>query len=205
MCVGSEIFELANNMKITSAEFTQSIPDLKKLPSKKLNLPQVVFFGRSNVGKSSLINSLVAKKKLVKTSSSPGKTTFFNFFLINRSFFIIDSPGYGFAKVPQKVKKEWENQFRILLSKLENLKLVVHLLDIRHLSSELDRYYHQIIQHGTATYCIVATKADCLSKNKQKTQLKKLEKELNHEILPYSIKDPQTREDLLKGIATALK
>ena len=84
MCVGSETFELANNMKITSAEFTQSIPDLKKLPYKKLNLPQVVFFGRSNVGKSSLINSLVAKKKLVKTSSSPGKTTFFNFFLINQ-------------------------------------------------------------------------------------------------------------------------
>ena len=107
-------------MKITSAEFTQSIPDLKKLPYKKLNLPQVVFFGRSNVGKSSLINSLVAKKKLVKTSSSPGKTTFFNFFLINRSFFIIDSPGYGFAKVPQKVKKEpWEKKFKeVFLRKL---------------------------------------------------------------------------------------
>ncbi len=192
-------------MKITSTEFIQSIPDLKKLPVKKFNLPQVVFFGRSNVGKSSLINSLVGKKKLVKTSSSPGKTTFFNFFLINKSFFIIDAPGYGFAKVPQKIKKEWENQFKILLSRLENLKLVVHLLDIRHSPSELDFYYHKTIQHGTATYCIVATKADCLSKNKQKTSLEKLKKELNHEILPYSIKETQTKEDLLQGIATALK
>lgn len=187
-------------MKIYSIELIKSVPAIKDFSS---NLPKIIVFGKSNVGKSSFINSILQNKKIARVSSTPGKTALFHFFLINKSFFLVDIPGYGYAKAPLLLKKHWEKQFQILL-KLKDIKLIIHLLDIRHLPSKLDQYYHCIIQKGTIPYTIIATKFDCLSKQKRKIALHNLEKNLQKKVLPFSIKEKETRKDIWQGIQQIL-
>ena len=174
-------------MRIRSVELVKISPEALVIP-KPAHLPKILLFGRSNVGKSSFINYLLQNKKIAKTSSTPGKTQNFIWYKINQSFFFIDAPGYGFAKVPLKIKKEWEKQFSILLEKGE-LSLIIHLIDIRHPPSELDKKYHKIIEKGNIPYCIIATKADTLSHQKKIRQLASLKKELQKEIFANSIKN----------------
>src|SRR5437762_6832719 len=124
-------------MKITSAEFIKSAFNPSHYPTD--GLPEIAFLGRSNVGKSSLINSLLLRKGLARTSNTPGRTQSINFFLINERFYFVDLPGYGYAKVSKSMRSDWGKMAEEYLSQRENLALSIELIDSRHPPSELDR------------------------------------------------------------------
>lgn len=159
-------------MKIKSAEYVRSYPDIKGIDLP--DLPAIAFIGRSNVGKSSLINSLLNRKSLVKTSSNPGKTQLINFFLINNAFYFVDLPGYGFANVPVRIKKQWEDMIYNFLSGYPNLKLITQLVDIRRKPTELDIHLNHIIKGLTADSLVIANKVDKLKKSEIKKAVQKV-------------------------------
>ena len=151
-------------MKITSAEFITSATKPSQYPSAEL--PEVAFAGRSNVGKSSLINTLVNRKHLVKTSSTPGRTQLINFFDINSKLTFVDLPGYGYAKVPVSVRKKWGPMIETYLSNRRTLKGVVIILDIRRTPREEEQNLIHWLEHFSIARIIVLTKTDKLSKTK---------------------------------------
>jgi GTP-binding protein len=130
----------------------------------------VAFAGRSNVGKSSLINTLLGRKNLVKTSSTPGRTQTLNFFLINDGFYITDLPGYGYAKVPEAVRKKWGPMVENYLKSRTGLGAVVVILDIRRLPNQADHDLLAWLAHYKIPEIVSLTKADKLNKNKQARQ-----------------------------------
>lgn len=149
-------------MKILSAEFVVSAPGPKQFPQDKK--PQVAFAGRSNVGKSSIINALLHRKNLVKTSQTPGKTQLINFFIINQSFYLVDLPGYGYAQVPHAVTDAWAPMIEGYLKDNTRLSAVVVLLDIRRTPDERDRSMTEWLrQYGIPMICVL-TKADKVSR-----------------------------------------
>ncbi len=149
-------------MVIRSATFVKSSANHKGCPGEKY--PEYAFLGRSNVGKSSLINMITGHGKLAKTSASPGKTRLINHFLINDSWFLTDLPGYGFAKVPVAVKKKWEKTIRDYLTKRPYLLCSFILLDIRHGPMKNDISFLQWIGENRLPFCLVFTKSDKLSR-----------------------------------------
>ena len=151
-------------MKITSAEFITSATKPSQYPSAEL--PEVAFAGRSNVGKSSLINTLVNRKHLVKTSSTPGRTQLINFFDINSKLTFVDLPGYGYAKVPVSVRKKWGPMIETYLSNRRTLKGVVIIMDIRRTPREEEQNLIHWLEHFFFFFIIVLTKTDKLSKTK---------------------------------------
>ena len=155
-------------MIIKSAEFVTSAVEPSQYPPVKY--PEVAFAGRSNVGKSSLINILVHRKRLVKTSATPGRTQLVNFFDINNLITFVDLPGYGYAKVPAAVKKKWGPMIETYLSSRDTLKAVVVIMDIRR--TPRDEEYHLLawLSHYSIPRILVLTKADKLSKTKQNQQ-----------------------------------
>jgi GTP-binding protein len=185
-------------MIIRHAEIFKISPDCQDF-SFQQDCPRILFFGRSNVGKSSLINHLLQNKKIARTSSKPGKTTNFHWYLINQSFFFVDAPGYGYAKVPMNLRRHWESQFQLLLRQ-KNLLLIIHLVDIRHPLSVLDKKYHKIILQGATPYTIVATKSDTLSKNQKIKSVAALQKELKREVFPCSVKNSEDQKELWSAI-----
>ena len=134
------------------------------------DLPEIAFAGRSNVGKSSLVNVLVNRKNLVRTSSTPGRTQLINFFQVNDDFMLVDLPGYGYAKVPLAVKKEWRPMMETYLSKRENLRGVVLILDIRRVPVEEDLQMLAWLRAFSIPPIIVVTKCDKVSKNERAKQ-----------------------------------
>jgi GTP-binding protein len=155
-------------MIIKSAEFITSATKPCQYPPA--NLPEIAFAGRSNVGKSSLINTLVNRRHLVKTSSTPGRTQLINFFNINETMIFVDLPGYGYAKVPQAVRKKWGPMVETFLSKRKTLKGVVVILDIRRIPKTGDLDLIRWLDYYNIASIFVITKADKLSKNKQLKQ-----------------------------------
>ena len=156
-------------MKIVSAEFLISAVKPAQYPPQPL--PELAFAGRSNVGKSSLINTLVHRKKLVKTSATPGKTQAINFFLINQRFLLVDLPGYGYAKVPRQIQASWQPMVETYLQQRRTLRAVVHIVDLRHPPTEQDRQLHAWLQlHGIAIIT-VATKADKVKASRRQAHL----------------------------------
>ena len=155
-------------MKIRSADFITSATKPSQYPPA--NLPEIAFAGRSNVGKSSLINTLVNRKHLVKTSSTPGRTQLINFFNINDAMVFVDLPGYGYAKVPQSIRKKWGPMIETFLSKRETLKGVVVIMDIRRTPGIEERDLIRWLDYYKIAAILVITKADKLSKNKQLKQ-----------------------------------
>lgn len=156
-------------MIIKSAEFVTSAVKPSQYP-EALH-PEVAFAGRSNVGKSSLINTLVNRKRLVKTSSTPGRTQLINFFSVNDSLCLVDLPGYGYAKVPAAVKRQWGPMIETYLKGRSSLKAVVLILDIRRTPGiEEQNFIDWLALYGRQAI-VVLTKADKLSKNKQKKQI----------------------------------
>jgi len=151
-------------MKITSAEFLKSVYPQDKYPPGRY--PEVAFAGRSNVGKSSLINTLVNRKGLARTSSSPGKTQSINFYLVNRSLCLVDLPGYGYAKVPQHMRKRWSPLIEDYCRNRKNLRGVVVIIDARIDPTPLDLSLIEWLRDLSMPALIVMTKADKLSKNK---------------------------------------
>jgi GTP-binding protein len=151
-------------MKITSARFIASLYDIKQLPTD--GLPEIALVGRSNVGKSSLINKLCGRKNLAFVSSTPGKTQSLNYFLINESFYIVDLPGYGYARVPEHLKAGWSKLVEGYLSGREQIKLVLHIVDARHDPSELDKMMAGWLDYFKIPYYIVITKIDKIARSK---------------------------------------
>ena len=145
-------------MEIHSCVYVISSPDYTKCP--KPDRPEYAFIGRSNVGKSSLINMLCNSEKLAKTSGSPGKTQLINHFNIDDSWYIVDLPGYGFAKVSQNQRKQWEKMIEDYLRKRENLVNVFILLDSRHSPQKIDLEFVNKLGKWGIPFCLVFTKAD---------------------------------------------
>lgn len=168
-------------MKITSAEFVNSVSDLDELPTA--HLPEIVFIGRSNVGKSSLINKLCNKSKLAKTSSVPGRTRLLNYYLVNEEFYFVDLPGYGYAKVPEQIKTGWRKLVEEYISSRKNIKMVFELMDSRHDPTYLDQLMVNWLEYYEIPYSIVLTKADKISQNKMERQIYRTSKIVKNEDL----------------------
>ena len=187
-------------MKIKSAELLESAAGANQFPD--LVMPEIAFAGRSNVGKSTLINSLLTRKKLVKTSSTPGKTRLINFFLINEIFCLVDLPGYGFAKVPTEMRESWRKLIETYLSRRDNLRGVVLIIDIRHGPTAQDRQLKSWLDFHRRPMLVVASKSDKLSRGKCASQLQKIKKdlELTQLPLPHSSLNKEGRGQIWKAL-----
>ncbi|MEZ5425335.1 MAG: ribosome biogenesis GTP-binding protein YihA/YsxC [Pyrinomonadaceae bacterium] len=186
-------------MKVQSADFIKSA--FEKSHWVQEGLSEISFLGRSNVGKSSLINSLLNRKKLAKTSNTPGRTQSINFFLINESFYFVDLPGYGYAKVSKEMRSDWGVMAEEYLSQRKELVLSIQLVDSRHKPTELDRQLHEWLHFHQKRHLIVATKSDKLSNNKLQKSLKIIEKTLPESpIIPFSSVSGRGKEEVWREI-----
>lgn len=193
-------------MEIKKATFVTSMARYGSFPGR--GLPQIAVAGRSNVGKSSLINRLCQTKNLAKTSSTPGKTRLINVFLINQDFHLIDLPGYGYAKVSKKEQDSWGRMMQEYFEQAESLRLVLHLVDIRHAPSEGDKQMNAFLYQSGIPFRVVATKADKLSRAQRGAMLPRLARDLAvqpWEIIPVSSQTGEGRDGLLQAIVEGLK
>lgn len=177
-----------------------------KLPGNKL--PEVAFAGKSNVGKSSLINGLVNRKALARTSQSPGKTQTINFYNLNGELYLVDLPGYGYAKVSQEIKEKWGKLIERYLHNSRQLKAVFLLLDIRHEPSANDKSMYDWICYQGYSPIIIATKLDKISRGQVQKHLNILRKGLgagaDTKILPFSALNKQGRDEIWETIEELL-
>jgi GTP-binding protein len=189
-------------MLIKSAEFVISAVRPQQYPAEEL--PEFAFAGRSNVGKSSLINTLVSRKKLVQTSSTPGKTRLINFFRVNDALMFVDLPGYGYARVSEEERRKWRPMIEKYLAGRENLKAVVLILDIRRTPNAEDALLLNWLSRRGITPVLVVTKADKLSKTSQAKQLKIIAGALEvdpDELVLFSAKSRLGRDVLWRVLA----
>lgn len=135
--------------------------------------------GRSNVGKSSLLNALTGRKKIARVSNTPGRTRLLNFFLVNGAFHLVDLPGYGFARVPPEVRRQWGRMIEQYLTRRKPLRGVILLVDVRHKPTADDRQMLQWLRHYGIPFAVVATKADKLSRSRALQNLKTVQTELD--------------------------
>ncbi len=149
-------------------EFVKSIYNLKDLPPPEF--PEIAFLGRSNVGKSSLINAILNRKKVARVSSTPGFTKAINFFRINHQFYLVDLPGYGFAKAPVELQKKWKYLVEGYLKAIRDFRLLILIFDIRRNPDKLDINLIEFVKYIKKPFCIVLNKIDTLSKNEIKKQ-----------------------------------
>lgn len=163
-------------MEIRSAEFVMSNSNVKGCP--KAVIPEYAFIGRSNVGKSSLLNMITGRKKLAKTSSTPGKTRLINHFLLNDQWYIVDLPGYGYAKISKTERAKWKKMVHQYLRKRENLMCVFVLIDARIPPQKMDLEFMEWLGRNEIAFVIVFTKTDKLRKGEIENQKEKLEKEM---------------------------
>ena len=193
-------------MNIKQADFVKSAVYEKDYP-EQLNNMEFAFVGRSNVGKSSLINSITGRKKLAKTSKTPGRTQLINYFKINNEFFIVDLPGYGFAKVPKEMKAEWgKTMDRYIASPRK--KLVFVLLDIRRIPSQEDIEMLVYLDHHDIPFKIIFTKMDKVSNNEKFKIMKEIKKKIefhNEDVFFRSSLSDNGKEDILNFIETMLE
>lgn len=191
-------------MKILSAEFVTSAAGPKQFPADKR--PQVAFAGRSNVGKSSLINALLNRKSLVKTSATPGKTQLVNFFLINEEFYCADLPGYGYAKAPREVVDAWAPLIESYLRDTPQIRVVVVLLDIRRVPDERDGRLMEWLRRYDVPALFVLTKADKMKRQEMVKAQREITEKLGSErpLLLTSSKSGQGIVELRSEIARIL-
>lgn len=175
-------------MKIVSARYLKSALQPEDCP--KDQRPEVAFVGRSNVGKSSLINTLLNHRSLAKISKSPGKTRTLNFFDINSKFYVVDLPGYGYAKAGGELKALWEKELPAYLRDRENLKLVVSLIDARHDPSVADVEMLEFLGECERPTLVIATKVDKLKRSERKPNFARIRETLNLDpealLIPFS-------------------
>ncbi|MCQ2535583.1 MAG: ribosome biogenesis GTP-binding protein YihA/YsxC [Lachnospiraceae bacterium] len=166
----------------------------------KNNLPEVAFAGKSNVGKSSLINALMNRKSLARTSSQPGKTQTINFYNINEELYLVDLPGYGYAKVSEKERERWGKMIEKYLDTSEKLRAVFLLIDIRHEPSANDKQMFEWIDYEGYQPIVICTKADKISRGAVDRQISMIRKSLGADkdtiILPFSSLTKAGREDI---------
>lgn len=191
-------------MKIRTAEFIKSVAALNQLPASKL--PEVAFLGRSNVGKSSLINSVCNRKSLAKTSSQPGKTRVINFYRINNNVHFVDLPGYGYAKVPEKIRSGWKHLIEGYLKNCKTLKLGLIITDARHEPTKLDFAMINWLDFYNIPYGVILTKSDKIPRHKLQIRLAEFEKNIREQneycraVLPYSSFSGEGKPKLLSLI-----
>ena len=193
-------------MKITAAEFVISNTNVEKCPKEWL--PEYAFIGRSNVGKSSLINMLVNRKNLAKTSGTPGKTQLINHFKINDQWFLVDLPGYGYAKVSRDKRKAFQKSITDYFLKRRQLACTFLLIDCRHEPQAIDLDFIQFLGENEIPFCLVFTKADKLSAGKLRANMDNYKKRLLgggwEETPPFfstSATNQQGRDEILDFIA----
>lgn len=179
------------------AEFLCSYFDARELPLERK--PEVVFVGRSNAGKSSMINKLVNRKKFAYTSSKPGKTAAINYFSIDNSIYIVDLPGYGFAQKSKAERKGWGSLIETYFELGRDMRLVVLLIDIRHGPTADDEMMYEYLMSKTVPFCVAATKSDKVSKTAAKEMVEKISEQFGVNAFSFS---SETGEgvDTLKAI-----
>lgn len=186
------------DMVIKSVQLETVCGITSKLPDNIL--PEIAFAGKSNVGKSSLINGIMNRKSLARTSSQPGKTQTINFYNVNEVFYLVDLPGYGYAKANQEVKAQWGKMIERYLHSSKQLKAVFLLIDIRHDPSANDKQMYQWMRHYGFDPIIIATKLDKINRSQIQKQLKAirvgLEAQKDTIIIPYSSLSKQGREEI---------
>ncbi len=197
-----------SSFKIPDAEFLLSTPNIKAAPKRPL--PEIAFAGRSNVGKSSLINSLLGRKSLALTSRTPGKTRMLNYYLIGRGLcYFVDLPGYGYARVSGELKEQWGQFIEDYLQESPRLVSVVLILDVRHGLMALDREMVSGLHTLHRPWMAVLTKLDKLNAREKAQALRTLEGELislgARAVIPYSSVDHTGREQLWEQLASAIK
>jgi GTP-binding protein len=191
-------------MKILSAEFIKSAFD--RLHWTTDGLPEIAFLGRSNVGKSSLINSLLQRKGLARTSNTPGRTQSINFFLINEAFYFVDLPGYGYARVSKTMRQDWGKMAEQYLAEREQLRLFVQLVDARHKPTPLDTALYEWLVYHEKPQIVVATKADKLSNNQLVKNIREIEKTFPAtRVVAYSSETGKGRDAVWSEIEKSLK
>lgn len=192
-------------MEIKQASFVTSLAKYHEEPP--IQLPQLAVVGKSNVGKSSLINSLCNRRKLCKTSATPGKTRLINVFLINEEFHLVDLPGYGFAKVDKAEKKRWGDMMDTYFQESNYLMHVLHLVDIRHEPTQDDIAMNKYFRQMDIPFTVVATKADKISRAARMKHIAPICRALlvqPWEVIPYSSEDGFGRDKLLEEIEKVL-
>lgn len=184
-------------MNIKKVEFVKSVVDINEIPVPRL--PEIAFAGRSNSGKSSLINTILNRKKLAKTSSKPGKTRLLNYFRINDKLYFVDLPGYGFAGVSRKLRYEWKGLIDTYLSESKELKLVLMICDIRRGITDMDLQLIEWLDFTGIKIQLMLTKSDKLSKNKSAKTRNEIIKQydpVNKPIIFSSLKKTGVKETL---------
>ena len=165
------------------AEFITSAPSLADCPEP--SLPEICFAGRSNVGKSSLINALLNKKRIARTSNVPGKTQQMNYYKIGDDCFFVDLPGYGYAKVPKKERERWGRNIKEYLTNRDTLSMIIHIIDSRHSPTALDTDFFYWMALNERPFSVFLSKADKISKNKRQkaeSSIRKTLEEMNIEV-----------------------
>ncbi len=193
-------------MHVKTAEFITSAVKSDQYPPPEY--PEIAFAGRSNVGKSSLINKLVNRKRLVKTSSTPGRTQLINFFLVNEALSLVDLPGYGYAKVPAAVKRQWGPMVETYIANRSCLKAVVLLMDLRRTPRSEEFNLMDWLHHHKVPTILVLTKADKLSKTKQQKQRRNAAEILGvdmEDLLLFSAKSGKGKEGLWELIEQVVR
>ncbi len=189
-------------MNIVSAEFVRSVTDLNRCPAGGRS--EVALAGRSNVGKSSLLNCLVNRRNLAVTSNTPGRTRTLNFYLINNRFYLVDLPGYGYARVPEKMRISWGPLIEGYLSRRPELRGVVQIVDLRHPPTAQDVQLYQWLKHHQLPTVVVATKADKLSKSQGLRQLQVVRQTLGlageDPLIKFSARTREGRDELWRVI-----
>lgn len=178
-------------MKIKSVELHGQAFTKDQIPQP--DLPQIAVFGRSNVGKSSLLAAMMRRKKLVKVSSTPGKTRAIFFYRVNDRLLLVDLPGYGFSKAPRTMAAQWQSLVEAYLDKPPGPSLAIHLVDIRHLPTRDDLTVRMILQERGIPILVVATKGDKLSRSRRLRSVKSIADHLgvpSETVIPVSVKDP---------------
>jgi GTP-binding protein len=191
-------------MKVISAEFIKSAFEESDWPRDER--PEIAFLGRSNVGKSSLINSLLGVKGLARTSSTPGRTQSLNFFLINNRFRFVDLPGYGYARVPKLIRATWGEMATNYLAKRSQLVLSIQIVDSRHEPTTLDLQLNEWLAAHAKPRIVVATKSDKLSNNELRINFEQVKRSLNAEqVVAYSATTKRGREEVWRAIEEAMR
>lgn len=193
-------------LKITSAEFLQGVADLRQLPKNEMK--EILFIGRSNVGKSSLLNKMCNRKNLARSSSTPGKTREINYYIINNGFYFVDLPGYGYAKVPEQMRAGWKRLIEDFLKRGGPIALAMQLIDSRQEPTPLDLMMMDWLDYYEVPYLLVLTKSDKLPNSKLSKQLEAYQERFHSQltegccrgIVPFSVVTADGKSDLLKLI-----
>ncbi|MEE9224815.1 MAG: ribosome biogenesis GTP-binding protein YihA/YsxC [Bacteroidota bacterium] len=194
-------------MKINTAEFVQSVADLAHLPTD--HRPEIVFLGRSNVGKSTLINRLTGSSDLARSSTRPGKTRLLNYYRINKDFYFVDLPGYGYAKVPEHMRAGWAKLIETYLRRRKQIRLALQVIDLRHGATQLDTMMMGWLEYYRVQYAVVLTKADKVARSKLHRQVQSITDQLTDNpflqgVIPFSAMTSMGKKEILSCVEAHL-